>query len=143
MLDGHIEEIMTRQQLKLFETHNLLCYTGEQVKREAKEILQCQQSSRYIQFVCYSRSSNYSSCSDLLSKYSFVILHTTTVILIYLTTLCHPTLQYLTPLSYHTKLYIYAPAILTNHFHIYKHLCLSITQNLPDSLCIGKSANRL
>ena len=52
MLEVGIEEIKTRQKSKLFQSHNLLCYTRERVQREEKELLQHQQHSLYIQFVC-------------------------------------------------------------------------------------------
>jgi hypothetical protein len=41
-LEVRFEEINTKQESKLFQSRNLLCYTRECVKREEKEILQRQ-----------------------------------------------------------------------------------------------------
>jgi len=51
MLEVRIEKIETRQQSTRFQSHNLLCFTREQVKREEKEILQCHTTSLYIHFI--------------------------------------------------------------------------------------------
>jgi len=44
---------MTRPKSKLFQSRKLPCYTSEQVMREEKEFLQCQQHSLYIHFTCH------------------------------------------------------------------------------------------
>jgi len=44
-----------RQESELFQSGNLLCYTRERVKREVKEILHCQTTSCYVQFICLPR----------------------------------------------------------------------------------------
>jgi len=43
----------TRQQSKLFQSLNLLCYTRERVKTEDNEIQQHQTISLYIHFICH------------------------------------------------------------------------------------------
>ena len=60
-----------------FQSHNLLCYTRERVKRAEKAILQRQQHSVYIQFRL--PPWNHSSCSDLSSESHPMILHTTSI----------------------------------------------------------------
>jgi len=42
VLTVRIEQVKKGQESKLFQSYNLLCYTREWVKREEKEILQCQ-----------------------------------------------------------------------------------------------------
>ena len=53
VLEVHIEGVKTRQELKLFQSHNLHCYSRERAKRKEQETLQRQQHFLYTQFVCH------------------------------------------------------------------------------------------
>jgi len=97
-----IEENRRSQELKLFQSRNLLCYTREWVKRKEKEILQHRQHSLYIQFLYHLRVIGHASMyHPNLIPWSYM---PPAQLLISTTTPNHPTSQHLSPLRYLTKL---------------------------------------
>jgi len=103
VLEVCIKEIKSRQESKLFYSCYLLCYTWEWVKSKEKEILQREQHSLYMQFVCHSRTVPHAPMyHPNLIPWSYT---PPRYLIISTTTPHHPTSQHLRPLLYHTKLY--------------------------------------
>ena len=88
----------------IFQSRTIVCYTRERVKRKEKENPPAPTTSLYI--ALRQLPSNHPSCFDVVSKFSFMILHSLRYVLMNTTMPQHLTSQHFLP---HPHLILISP----------------------------------